>query len=78
VAAVVTLIDSFRNFALAFNLTHGGPGSATDVPILEVYRRGILHGQVGSASAIGVTITGSLGVLILGTFLIARWRGGDS
>ena len=57
VAVVVTLIDSFRNFALIFNLTKGGPGNATVVPVLEVYRRGILHGRVGSASAIGITIT---------------------
>src|SRR6476646_1390511 len=28
VAVVVTLIDSFRNFALIFNLTKGGPGNA--------------------------------------------------
>lgn len=75
VAFVVTLIDSFRNFALIFNLTRGGPGSATVVPVLEVYRRGILHGQVGSASAIGVTITAILGVLILVTFALARQRG---
>ncbi len=75
VAFVVTLIDSFRNFALIFNLTRGGPGSATVVPVLEVYRRGILHGQVGSASAIGVTITAILSVLILVTFALARQRG---
>ncbi len=75
VAFVVTLIDSFRNFALIFNLTRGGPGSATVVPVLEVYRRGILYGQVGSASAIGVTITAMLGVLILVTFALVRQRG---
>lgn len=78
VAFVVTLIDSFRNFDLIFNLTRGGPGSSTDVPVLEVYRRGILHGQVGSASAIGVTITVILGVLILGSFTLARQRGGET
>jgi raffinose/stachyose/melibiose transport system permease protein len=46
VAVVVTLISSFRNFDLVFNLTRGGPGSATVVPVLEVYRRGFLHGQI--------------------------------
>ena len=57
VAVVVTVIASFRNFDLVYNLTRGGPGSATVVPVLEVYRRGFLHGQVGSAAALGVTIT---------------------
>jgi raffinose/stachyose/melibiose transport system permease protein len=74
VAVVVTLIDSFRNFALIFNLTRGGPGNATVVPVLEVYRRGILHGRVGSASAIGITITVVLVLLVLGVLWLARRR----
>jgi raffinose/stachyose/melibiose transport system permease protein len=77
VAVVVTLIDSFRNFALIFNLTKGGPGNATAVPVLEVYRRGILHGQVGSASAIGITITVVLVLLVLGALWLARRRTAD-
>jgi raffinose/stachyose/melibiose transport system permease protein len=78
VAVVVTLIDSFRNFALIFNLTRGGPGNATVVPVLEVYRRGILHGQVGSASAIGITITVILVVLVLGALGLGRRRRVDA
>ena len=77
VAIVVTLIDSFRNFALIFNLTRGGPGNATVVPVLEVYRRGILHGQVGSASAIGITISVVLVLLVLGVLWFARRRDPD-
>jgi len=77
VAVVVTLIDSFRNFALIFNLTKGGPGNATVVPVLEVYRRGILHGRVGSASAIGITITVVLVLLVLGVLWLARRRPGE-
>ncbi len=78
VAVVVTLIDSFRNFALIFNLTRGGPGNATVVPVLEVYRRGILHGRVGSASAIGVTITVILGLLVLAAPALGRRRTDDA
>jgi raffinose/stachyose/melibiose transport system permease protein len=77
VAIVVTLIDSFRNFALIFNLTKGGPGNATVVPVLEVYRRGILHGRVGSASAIGITITVILVILVLIVLWFARRRAGE-
>jgi len=77
VAVVVTLIDSFRNFALIFNLTKGGPGNATVVPVLEVYRRGILHGRVGSASAIGITISVVLVLLVLGVLWLARRRAGE-
>jgi raffinose/stachyose/melibiose transport system permease protein len=75
VALVVTLIASFRNFDLIFNLTRGGPGSATVVPVLEVYRRGFLHGQIGSASALGVTLTGIIVVITLGALALGRRRG---
>lgn len=77
VAAVITVIASFRNFDLVFNLTRGGPGSATVVPVLEVYRRGFLHGQIGSASALGVTITFIIFTLAIGAFVLARRRGPD-
>lgn len=77
VAMVVTLIDSFRNFALIFNLTKGGPGNATVVPVLEVYRRGILHGRVGSASAIGIVITVVLVLLVLLALWLGRRRAAD-
>jgi raffinose/stachyose/melibiose transport system permease protein len=75
VAIVVTLISSFRNFDLVFNLTRGGPGSSTVVPVLEVYRRGFLHGEIGSASALGVTLTGIIVVITLAAFALGRRRG---
>ena len=78
VAAVVTIIASFRNFDLVFNLTRGGPGSTTVVPVLEVYRRGFLHGQVGSAAALGVTITTIILALTVSAFLFARRRGAEA
>jgi raffinose/stachyose/melibiose transport system permease protein len=74
VAVVVTVIASFRNFDLVFNLTRGGPGNATVVPVLEVYRRGFLHGQIGSAAALGVTITSIVLVLTLTAFVLVRRR----
>jgi raffinose/stachyose/melibiose transport system permease protein len=78
VAIVVTVIASFRNFDLVFNLTRGGPGSTTVVPVLEVYRRGFLHGQIGSASALGVTITSVILVLAIVSLVVARRRGAEA
>lgn len=75
VAAVITVIASFRNFDLVFNLTRGGPGSTTVVPVLEVYRRGFLHGEIGSASALGVSITFIILTLAIAAFTLARRRG---
>jgi len=37
--------------------TRGGPGNSTSVPSYEVYHRAFELGRVGSAAAIGVSLT---------------------
>ena len=79
VAVVITVIASFRNFDLVYNLTRGGPGISTDVPVLEVYRRAFLYGQVGSGAALGMTI--ALVILCLTIAIVLgtrRWIGADA
>ena len=69
VALTLTVIAALRTFDLVYVTTGGGPGNATTVPSYEVYRRAFELGQVGSAAAIGVTLT----VIILAlNLLIAR------
>jgi raffinose/stachyose/melibiose transport system permease protein len=69
VALTLTVIAALRTFDLVYVTTRGGPGTSTTVPSYEVYRRAFEIGQVGSAAAIGVTLT----VIILGiNLLIAR------
>ena len=72
VAIVVTVIASFRNFDLVYNLTSGGPGTSTDVPVLEVYRRAFQYGEVGSGAALGVTIVAIILFLTLVVFGVTR------
>jgi ABC-type sugar transport system permease subunit len=43
--------------------------------VLEVYRRGFLHGQVGSAAALGTSITLIILALTGSAYLFARRRG---
>jgi multiple sugar transport system permease protein len=55
--AVVVLfrtVDAFKMFDLAYVLTRGGPGDATNVLALEVWRRGFFENQMGAAAAISV------------------------
>ena len=54
VALTLTTIAALRNFDVVYLTTAGGPGDATTVPALEVYRRAFQTGEVGSAAAIGV------------------------
>ncbi|GAA2408371.1 sugar ABC transporter permease [Nonomuraea africana] len=57
VALTLTVIAALRTFDLVYITTEGGPGNSTSVPSYEVYHRAFELGQVGSAAAIGVTLT---------------------
>ncbi len=56
VALTLTMISALRNFDLVFMTTRGGPGDSTMVPAYEVYRRAFETGEVGLASAVGITL----------------------
>jgi raffinose/stachyose/melibiose transport system permease protein len=57
VALTLCTIAALRNFDLIYITTQGGPGQATSVPAFQVYDRAFQSGRVGSAAAIGLTLT---------------------
>ena len=66
VALTLTTIAALRNFDLIYITTKGGPGKATTVPAFQVYDRAFESGQVGSAAAVGLTLTAIIFVISLG------------
>jgi raffinose/stachyose/melibiose transport system permease protein len=73
VALVLTLIRSLRTFDLVYNMTQGGPGTATVVPAYEIYRRAFLTGEVGLAAALAIGLTAVILLVSAGTLrLIER------
>jgi raffinose/stachyose/melibiose transport system permease protein len=66
VALTLTTIYALRNFDLVYITTHGGPGNATTVPAFQVFSRAFESGQVGSAAAVGITLTAIIFVISLG------------
>lgn len=56
VVLTLTMISALRNFDLVYVTTGGGPGGATTVPALEVYRRAFGGGEVGAAAAVGICV----------------------
>jgi raffinose/stachyose/melibiose transport system permease protein len=60
VALTLTTIAALRTFDLVYVTTGGGPGDATTVPALEVYRRAFRGGDVGSAAAIGICLAAAI------------------
>jgi raffinose/stachyose/melibiose transport system permease protein len=70
VAMTLTTIAALRNFDLVYLTTSGGPGGETSVPAYVVYTRAFKSGEVGSASAVGVSLAA---VIFLLAFAINRF-----
>jgi raffinose/stachyose/melibiose transport system permease protein len=72
VALTLTVIAALKTFDLIYITTGGGPGNRTSVPSFEVYNRAFRLGEVGSAAAVGVTLT-----VIIFVFTLAVTRVGE-
>ena len=75
VALTLTTIYALRNFDLVYITTHGGPGDATTVPAFQVFTRAFESGQVGSAAAVGITLTFIIFLITVGINKLAEAGG---
>ena len=67
------LVWSLGSFDLVYGLTFGGPGVATSVLALQVFREGILFFKFGFASAISVILLILVAIIgIVGLWLFRR------
>jgi len=66
------MVWSLANFDLVFGLTQGGPGVATSVLALQIFRNGIMFFKFGFASALSVILL--ILVAILGVFGLWLFR----
>ncbi len=71
-SSTLMVIGSLTFFDLIFVLTAGGPGDATRVLALDMYKRGFMANLMGPASAIAVILV----LLGLGLALLLRRLGG--
>ena len=65
-----TFVGSVQSFGGIYLFTGGGPGYATSVPALQMYKQ-IAGGEFGYASAIGVIL---FSLIIVGTVINLRFR----
>jgi len=56
-AITLTVIGAFGSFGIIVVTTNGGPGSATTVPALELFRRAFTYGQIGPAAAVAIALS---------------------
>jgi multiple sugar transport system permease protein len=67
IGLVMRLMDNLKMFDVAFTLTEGGPGNATELLSMFIYRIGFFHtGNIGLAASVAVIL------LIIMTFLATR------
>ena len=69
---ILALIGGIQGFQAQYVLTDGGPGYATMVPGMWMYRQGYNYAEMGYASAIGTTMF--VLILILTIFSMHRFR----
>jgi multiple sugar transport system permease protein len=69
VVVLIRLIDAFKTFDSVFIMTSGGPGRATEVLSLHIYRQGLPFMNVGYAAAMSYIF---LIILTIGTTLMIR------
>jgi raffinose/stachyose/melibiose transport system permease protein len=65
-ALTISVVAALQSFTLIYQATNGGPGYATMVPGLLVYRDAFQLGEVGTASALGISMSILIFVLTLG------------
>jgi multiple sugar transport system permease protein len=67
------LVWSLASFDLVYGLTFGGPGVATSVLALQVFREGIMFFKFGFASAISVILLFLVGIIgLVGLWLFRK------
>jgi raffinose/stachyose/melibiose transport system permease protein len=72
VVLVLTMISALRTFDVIYVTTQGGPGTATQVPSLEIYNMAFQYNEVGPAAALSVVLA-----LIIFAVAVAILRVGE-
>ena len=73
--SVLTLLGAMQMFNLVIAMTNGGPGYATEVPVLHIYRAAFGLNQFGYATALTVIFGVMLFAVSLATLRLTRARG---
>ncbi|MEU5080844.1 MULTISPECIES: carbohydrate ABC transporter permease [Streptomyces] len=75
---VTQFLTGLQSFALITVMTRGGPGDATNVAALEMYRRAFDHGDWGTASAAAFVLFAVVLVVTLAQLWVFRRAGEDA
>jgi raffinose/stachyose/melibiose transport system permease protein len=74
IASTITVISALASFDVVYVMTNGGPGSATMVPGVEIYKLAFSYNQVGQASALAVVLSILVYLVVLAINYLTRSR----
>ena len=74
VAATITIISALASFDLVYVMTNGGPGNATMVPGVAIYKLAFSYNQVGLASALAIVLSVFVYALVAAINYLSRDR----
>lgn len=74
VAVVITVIAALASFDIIYISTQGGPGNSTLVPGLQVYYLAFFDREIGTASALALTLMALVLLIVLPLQRILRGR----
>ncbi|NLF79422.1 MAG: sugar ABC transporter permease, partial [Chloroflexi bacterium] len=72
VAVTFRFIDALKIFDIVYMLTAGGPGNATEVIALYIYRTAFRFGRLGYAAALGVLVLVFSSIAVTGVLRVLR------
>ncbi len=78
VAVLLRAIDAFKIFDLVYNLTGGGPGTATETISFYLYRIAFRQFDLGYAAAVSIVLSLIVGALVTVYLRLARRLAGET
>jgi raffinose/stachyose/melibiose transport system permease protein len=76
VAVTITVISALASFDIIYISTQGGPGDSTLVPGLQIYYLAFFQRDIGTASALGITLMVLVLIVVLPLQRLLRGREG--
>ncbi len=78
IAVILRLIDAFKLFDVLAVLTNGGPGTATQMLNLHVFRTFFGEFRFGYGAFLGLILAAIIGVMVVLYFFLLRSREGET
>ena len=74
ISAIILTLSNLNNLTVPLSLTGGGPGTATSVITIPIYRLGFESYQFGTSSALSILLFAVTLILSIGYVKVAKYE----